>query len=146
MGKASELMTALSFMQKGMPLIYSGQEYDLDHRLKFFEKDSIPKTKGITWQLLQKLGQLKNTNPALHGGKNAASFKLQHYNYKTLQIERKKDKNEVLFVANVSDGRAKTWIEKGTYLDYIDNTKIVMDSINPPIMLKPFEYKILIKQ
>ncbi|MCT4629236.1 alpha-amylase family glycosyl hydrolase, partial [Winogradskyella sp.] len=46
MGKASELMTALSFMQKGMPLIYSGQEYDLDHRLKFFEKDSIPKTKG----------------------------------------------------------------------------------------------------
>ena len=35
MGDASELLTALSFVVPGMPLIYSGQEYDLGHRLNF---------------------------------------------------------------------------------------------------------------
>ena len=74
MGEAAELLTALSFVAPGMPLIYSGQEYDLNHRLLFFEKDQIPHTKNIMWPLLEKLGQLKHSNPALHGGKNAAAY------------------------------------------------------------------------
>ena len=55
MGDASELLTALSFVVPGMPLIYSGQEYDLGHRLLFFEKDQIPHTKKTMWPLLEKL-------------------------------------------------------------------------------------------
>ena len=74
MGDAAELLTALSFVVPGMPLIYSGQEYDLDHRLLFFEKDQIPSLKAVMWPLLEKLGQLKNTNPALNGGKNPATY------------------------------------------------------------------------
>ena len=62
MGEASEILTTLVYAMPGMPLIYSGQEYDLNHRLKFFEKDSIPKTKGATWNLLTKLGDLKNNH------------------------------------------------------------------------------------
>ena len=75
MGDASELLTALSYISPGMPLIYSGQEYDLDHRLLFFEKDEIPKTKKIMWPLLQKLGKLKKENPALHTGIDASNYK-----------------------------------------------------------------------
>ena len=41
-----------------MPLIYSGNEYGLNHSLKFFEKDSIPKTKGKEWDFRAKLGKL----------------------------------------------------------------------------------------
>ena len=41
MGNAAEVMTALSFTLPGMPLIYSGQEYDMQKRLRFFEKDTI---------------------------------------------------------------------------------------------------------
>ena len=86
MGDASELMTVLSFAMKGMPLIYSGQEYDLDHRLKFFEKDSFPKVKGDNWKLLEKLGKLKATNPAWHGGKDAASYKRLETNENSLMF------------------------------------------------------------
>jgi glycosidase len=45
LGEAEEAMTALTYLMPGMPLVYSGNEYGLAHSLKFFEKDSIPKTK-----------------------------------------------------------------------------------------------------
>ena len=47
-GDAAHAFMALSYMTSGMPLIYSGQEYDLDKRLLFFEKDSFPKKPGKT--------------------------------------------------------------------------------------------------
>ena len=75
MKDASELLTALSFVAPGMPLIYSGQEYDLNKRLRFFEKDSFPKTTGSTMKLLQQLGALKNNHPALESGKEGGSFR-----------------------------------------------------------------------
>ena len=51
-------MTALSYVMPGIPLIYSGNEYGLNHSLKFFfEKDSIPKQKGKDWELRAKLGK-----------------------------------------------------------------------------------------
>ena len=72
-------MTALSYVMPGMPLIYSGNEYGLNHSLKFFEKDSIPKTKGASWELRRKLGKLKTENSALNGGKNQLPIKkLKH--------------------------------------------------------------------
>ncbi|MGY5850578.1 hypothetical protein [Salegentibacter sp. F14] len=58
-----------------MPLIYSGQEYDMDKRLRFFEKDTISKENGHVWTLLKKLGKLKNENVTLHGAKKAAFYK-----------------------------------------------------------------------
>lgn len=41
MGDNWQAAAVLSFALKGMPLIYSGQEVGLNHRLKFFEKDLI---------------------------------------------------------------------------------------------------------
>ena len=78
----------------GQKFTYSGQEYDLDHRLLFFEKDEIPKTKKIMWPLLQKLGKLKKENPALHTGIDASNYKkinvakqiVEHY-YKHKELE-----------------------------------------------------------
>lgn len=146
MGDAWEVMTALSYVAPGMPLIYSGQEYGMKHRLKFFEKDEIPHEKGKEWEVLQKLGKLKSTNKALHGGKNGAYYNLESSNNRILKFSREKEEDKVLFVANLSDGVAKTWIKEGEYLDYMNNAKVKIDSINPPITLKPWEYKILIKE
>ncbi len=143
MGDASEVMTALSFVLKGMPLIYSGQEYDLDHRLKFFEKDSIPKEKGNTWKLLQKLGTLKNSNAALHGGKNAASYKRLDSDKNTLMFERSKDDETVLFIGNLSNQGNKISVPKGMYLDYMSNKKVELNG--DAVEMRPWEYKILIK-
>ena len=143
MGDASELMTALSFMLKGMPLIYSGQEYDLNHRLKFFEKDSFPKTKGDSWKLLQKLGQLKNLNSALNGGKNAAAYERLDSENNILMFERSKNGETILFVGNFSNEGNKISIPEGNYLDYMENKKIELKG--DAFDIGPWEYKILVK-
>lgn len=75
MGDAGEAMLVMSYAIPGMPLLYSGQEYGMEKRLKFFEKDTIPKQKGHIWNVMERLADVKNNNPALHGGKNAAAYK-----------------------------------------------------------------------
>lgn len=140
-----ELLTALTYTMPGMPLIYSGQEYDLDHRLLFFEKDSIPKTKGDYFTLLQHLGALKNTNPALNGGKNAAAYNAIDAGSNVIAFSRTKGDDEVVFIANISDESIKTNVpQKGSYLDYIANqpTELKGDAIE----LAPNTYKIYVKQ
>ncbi|WP_179343560.1 alpha-amylase family glycosyl hydrolase [Winogradskyella ursingii] len=143
MGDASELMTALSFMMKGMPLIYSGQEYDLDHRLLFFEKDSFPHNKGETWKMLEKLGTLKNNNPALNGGKNPASYKRLESEKNILKFERSKDGETILFVGNVSDQPKKITMQKGTFKNYMNGETVEFSG--DAVELQPWEFKILIK-
>ena len=51
-----ETFAALSFTAPGMPLIYSGQEYDMDKRLRFFEKDTISKETNQMFSVYKKLG------------------------------------------------------------------------------------------
>ena len=145
MPNKKELFTALTYTMPGMPLIYSGQEYDLDHRLLFFEKDSIPKTKGDYFTLLQRLGELKNTNSALNGGKDAAAYNAIDAGSNVIAFSRTKGDDEVVFIANISDENIKTNVpQKGSYLDYIANqpTELKGDAIE----LAPNTYKIYVKQ
>jgi glycosidase len=143
MGKASEVMTALSYMTPGMPLIYSGQEYDLDHRLLFFEKDSFPHTKGNMWKLLEKLGQLKVENEALNGGKNAAAYKNLSDSKDMIAFSRTKGNSKVVFLANVTDASLKTNSPAtGKYTDYFSGEPIELKG--DTLALKPWEYKILV--
>ena len=145
MGDASELMTVFNYMVPGMPLIYSGQEYDLNHRLKFFEKDSIPKTKGETWKLLEKLGILKNTNPAINGGKNAASYNILDINNDAvLAFNRIKKGNIVTFIGNFSNAEQSIKMLEGKSLDYIANKNVTFKN-GDTLILKPWEYKIFIE-
>ncbi|WP_299253854.1 alpha-amylase family glycosyl hydrolase [uncultured Lacinutrix sp.] len=145
MDNASETMTALSYLTPGMPLIYSGQEYDLDHRLLFFEKDSFPHTKGNTWKLLEKLAKLKNTSSALNGGKNPASFEeIEVGNENVLAFKRSKNGSTIIYVANLSNEKLKTKLpQKGKYIDYMSNSTLELNG--DAIALGPWEYKILIE-
>ena len=144
LGDAKEVILALSYLVSGMPLIYSGQEYDLNHRLKFFEKDSIPKTKGKTWELLEKLGTLKNTNSALNGGKEAASYKkIETNNDAVLIFQRSKNGSKITFIGNMSNQeQTLNNILTSKYLDYIIDKEV--EFTTKTITLKPWEYKILI--
>jgi len=144
MGNASEAMLALSYLTPGMPLIYSGQEYDMSHRLKFFEKDEILKAKGKMWPLLEKLGKLKNSNSALHGGKNAAIYsRVNTDNENVLIFKRSKNGSTIIFVANLTDEEQTVTNElKEKFLDYMSNTKV--EFIDDTITLKPWEYRILL--
>ena len=145
MGNAAEVMLALSYVAPGMPLIYSGQEYGLDYKLLFFEKDEIPKTKGKVWTLLEKLGKLKQTNSALHGGKNAASYtRIETGDKNVLVFKRSKNGSTVIFMANMSDKEQVVEnVFKGSFLDYMTGAKI--DFTAKTITLKAWEYKILVE-
>ena len=145
MGPASSLMTVLVYTLPGMPLIYSGQEYDLDYQLKFFEKDSIPKTKGATYALLEKLGTLKNSNSALNGGKNAAKYSVLNVkNNNILAFNRSKNSDSLYFIGNLSNKVQSFSTDlEGSFTDVLTAKEVVLNG--EIIELKPWEYYVLSK-
>jgi alpha-amylase len=144
MGDASELMTAFSYVLPGMPLIYSGQEYGLDHRLKFFEKDSIPKTKGKTWELLEKLGKLKSTSTALNGKQKGTVARNETNNDNVLRFVREKDGIKLIFIGNFSNEAQSINMLPTQGLDFIANKNINFNQ-DDILNLQPWEYKIIIE-
>lgn len=148
LGNAEEAMTALSYLTPGMPLVYSGDEYGLDYSLKFFEKDSIPKTKGKQWDWRVKLGKLKNENPALNGGKHKASYSriLTSNNAKIVAFERTKNNASVVYFGNLTkDAQVTTIAIEGKYTNYLTGEKLTFVK-DQKINLQPWQYYILIKQ
>ena len=149
MGKATEVFAALTYLNVGMPLIYNGQEYDFNKRLKFFEKDEITRKKGKMFPIYEKLGQLKNNNAALNGGKNPADYKRIKTNNdeKILAFEREKNGKKIVFIANLSDKTEQTVLGiKGKFIDYMTGNKIDIYSKDAPMGLKGWQYLILIPE
>lgn len=147
LGTAEEAMTALTYVLPGMPLVYSGDEYGLDYSLKFFEKDVIPKVKGKHWELRAKLGTLKNSNTALNGGKNPASFKkiASNHDDQIFAFEREKEGKKVIYIANLSNQPVETKLDiNGNFIDYMSGYKLNFRS-DSPIGLKAWQYLILEK-
>lgn len=148
MGDAAETFAALTYLAPSMPLIYSGQEYDFDKRLAFFEKDVITKEKGKMYEVYKKLGALKNNNTALHGGKNPASYTRINTNddKKILAFSRTKENQTVIFIGNLSKDNTKVIINlDGTYTDYMSSSEFKLAD-DKTLDLKPWEYKILLKK
>lgn len=146
MGDASQTMIALSYCAPGMPLIYNGLEYDMNKRLRFFDKDTINKIKGKVWPLLEKLGKLKNSDEALNGGKIAASYtKINSSNNDDILIfKREKDNNKLFFVANLSNKEVTFTTDlSGEFLDYLTQEKMIINK-DQKLTFKPWEYKILV--
>ncbi len=131
MGEAAEAMVALTYTIPGMPLIYSGQEYDMNKRLLFFEKDTIPKIKGKMWPILEKLGKMKNENPALHGAKEAAAYKrlTTSADKKILAFERSANGDKIIYVANMSEEPVEFTLElEGDFQLYLGKEDFKADA------------------
>jgi alpha-amylase len=154
MGEAVETFAALTFITKGMPLIYNGQEYDFNRRLKFFVKDEITHEKGKMFSVYEKLGELKNNNPALNGGKNPASYtRIKTSNdEKILAFAREKDGKKVIFIANLSKETVESTINlKGNFKIYLSKKEDNMTGqkiqfrTDAPMGLKAWQYIILVE-
>ena len=145
MGDAVEVFAAMTFAIPGMPLIYNGQEYDLNKRLRFFEKDTIPHTVGKMGAIYEKLGKLKVENEALHGGKNAASYTriVTSDDISILAFERSKNGKKVIFVANLTKKPKQfTLPTDGEFTDYMSGQKITLTK-GQKHDFKPWQYLIL---
>ncbi len=146
-GPAAHAFMATHYMSPGMPLIYSGQEYDLNKRLLFFEKDSFPKTSGATMKLLQQLGNLKNNHPALTAGAQGGSYKriATSKDQQVLAFERAKGEDTLVFIANLHKNYAQfTMPYNGTFKRYQDGKTKRLSSTYQYDM-KPWEFWILTK-
>jgi sucrose-6-phosphate hydrolase SacC (GH32 family) len=113
--------------------------------LKFFEKDSIPKTKGVAWDLRAKLGKLKSENTALNGGKNKSKYTriITDNNDTVLAFTREKNGKKVIYIANLSSNAVNTKIElKGKFINYMNNKAMELTE-NQATSLLPFQYYIL---
>ncbi|HLU51694.1 MAG TPA: alpha-amylase family glycosyl hydrolase [Flavobacteriaceae bacterium] len=147
MGPAADAMLAMVYTIPGMPLIYSGQEYGLNHRLKFFEKDLIPKTKGKEWDLLEKLAILKQNNPAVNGGKQAGDYErlATSADDQVLVFKRTKGDNTVIYIANLSDKEVRFTLDyEGNYGDFLKEETIVLEK-GYEYTFQPWQYVILVK-
>ena len=146
-GAADHAFMAMNFTLPGMPLIYSGQEYDLNKRLRFFEKDSFPKVAGKTMELLQQLGALKNNHRALAAGTSSGSYKRINTtrDNQILAFEREKEGDTLVVVANLSkDYTQFTMPYAGSFKRYQDfKSKLLSPSYQYD--MKPWEFWILIK-
>ncbi|RAR74081.1 alpha-amylase family glycosyl hydrolase [Flavobacterium aciduliphilum] len=148
LGNAVEAFAALTYLTPGMPLIYNGQEYDFNRRLKFFVKDQITHAKGKMFPIYEKLGALKNSNPALNGGKDAASYRRLNTtaDEQFLAFERERDHKKVLYIANLSSEKLAVTIPiEGTFIDYMTGKKLSFKK-DAKLEYAPWEYHILLKQ
>lgn len=106
LGSAVNLFAMLSYTLPGIPLIYSGQEAGLDHRLAFFEKDEISWRDHELTGLYARLNQLKHDHPALHTGCMAdggfRSLQPVHEDPQALVFLREGGGRSLLVAANLS--------------------------------------------
>jgi alpha-amylase len=145
MGDGAEAFAALTYVMPGMPLIYTGQEYDTKRRLKFFEQDPIDKKVGHMFGVYEKLGKLKNNNPAINGGKNSAPYKkLATDDAKNiLAFERSKDGKKVIYIANLSkDAHTFSSPVAGTFTNYMSGAQITLTK-GQKLEANPWQYWIL---
>ncbi len=137
---------------KGMPLIYSGQEMGLDHRLSFFGKDTIPWAHPEKVEFYKKMLALKHYNPALWNGNYGGEMQIAETdNENVLVYIHESGENRVIVFLNFSD-QSQAFHYKGTgnfsgyYQDWFRERESTVESLaqEGQMVLEPFEYKIYV--
>ena len=148
-GPSENTFALLTYALPGMPLIYSGQEAGLNHRLQFFIKDSIDwKYKDFS-PFYKKLNALKHENEALWNPPFGGSFKPVENNDpdKVLSFIREKGKFKVLVIANLSTENVTVNLKgtdaDGEYTDVFSGSKFTLSSSNLNLTLQPWGYWIV---
>jgi cyclomaltodextrinase len=147
MGVASRAFAVLTFGLNGMPLIYSGQEANLNKRLRFFDKDTIQWNNYPYGEFYTKLARLKATEKALeHGEKGGEFIKLASGNDENVYaFMRRKGTSKVVFILNLSSKNQKVTLENsdiaGSNTEIFTNINQVSKS-KLSLTLAPWEYKV----
>lgn len=141
LGQSVKTFAALTYFLPGMPLIYSGQEYGLNKRLAFFEKDFIEKDKTDFVSFYSQLAVLKKTYSQLHFKKDVSFSILNSSNPNTVVFERSRNKKPLYFIANLSEEEQQIEIPiTGSFTSLMDNTELTLQDT---IKLAPWEYHFL---
>lgn len=101
-GDAGRAMAVLCGTAFGMPLIYGGQESEMDKRLRFFEKDTVPWGDYRAMSFYRILNDVKHRFTALHNGEFGARPVQLVDAGDVLYFERQDDNGAVRVVINLS--------------------------------------------
>ena len=104
-GNATRTFGILTWVMKGFPLIYNGQEAGLNHRLKFFDKDEINWDSLWAEKFYSKLIDIKKLNPALRNGNDGGEMVRIDNNHsdKIFSFSRTLNDNTVVVMVNLSN-------------------------------------------
>lgn len=140
-----QAFAVLTYTIPGIPMMYSGQEVGNDHRLAFFEKDSInwSDRKGLT-AFYTSLNRLKKEHPALDGGEYGGRMQLIPTSapQQVFAYERSKGKDKVLVVLNLSRNTASFTFNHPIAGDWKQTTDAQAAAIPADITLKGGGYRI----
>jgi len=149
-GKAQRTFAVMTFLVKGMPLIYSGQEAGLNKRLRFFDKDTINWKHSDYRKIYKTLVHLKLENKALWNGTYGGEMHiLKTNNEKNIfAFTRQKNGNKIIAIFNLSNKEKIVRIADenldGNY-KVLFNTKNIEITNHIKAKLKPWSYLVLYK-
>lgn len=150
MGEGGNTFAVLTFTMPGMPMLYSGQEAGLDHRLKFFEKDEINWDNKTLIPFYTKLMTLKRENKALRNGVEGGKLVRIHSNKDeaVYAFTREAGGDKVVVVLNLTGKAVEVNLNSkllaGEYSEYFSNESAVFKA-EEKLSLKPWEYRVFVK-
>ena len=139
-GDGAKTFAALTYFLPGIPLIYNGQEYGLNKRLEFFEKDFIPKKQSDFYEFYSNLNSLKKENNILDIDSEIKFEIIETNNKNLICYKRTKNNDSMYFVANLSEESQEINTEFSETLKSLNSDKMISLKKNS---LEPWEYHFL---
>ena len=139
-GDGAKTFAALTYFLPGIPLIYNGQEYGLNKRLEFFEKDFIAKKQSDFYEFYSNLNSLKKENNILDIDSEIKFEIIETNNINLICYKRIKNDDSMYFVANLSEESQEINTEFSETLKSLNSDKMISLKKNS---LEPWEYHFL---
>lgn len=146
---AKPMFVFAATFKNGMPLIYGGQEAGLNHRLRFFAKDTIAWDNLELAEFYTEMLRLKHENPALWNGNYGGKMIVLATNTEDPIYAYYREKNGNRVVVFLNFGSEKVTFKpdlKGIEGDYNLNGQVVELSTEMPIELEPNGYLVYVKK
>ena len=139
-GDGAKTFAALTYFLPGIPLIYNGQEYGLNKRLEFFEKDFITKKQTDFYEFYSNLNSLKKENNLLDIDSEIKFEIIETNNKNLICYKRTKNNDSMYFVANLSEESQEINTEFSETLKSLNSDKMISLKKHS---LDPWEYHFL---
>ena len=151
MGELADALWVVCATFDGMPLVYSGQEEPLKHRLAFFEKDDIQFSAFAKTSLFKTLLKARTKGGPLEAGTSsnrAQRINLEKFNDNILAYHRTSAKGTVMVCVNTK-GEEQTifplGVKEGKYTDLYSEKRVVdYKPGETSFLLKPYGYLVLV--
>lgn len=149
-GDSLENAIVLSFVSRGIPMIYNGQEAGDSKSLAFFAKDPIEWKPHPLADLYQRLIRLKKSNSTLWNGRwGADMIKVTNSSpAEVFSFVRVNDNDKVFAVFNFSDKNQNVSFSgtlfQGSYQDFASAEQLQLTT-NTKLEMPPWSYRVLTK-